>query len=165
MNDKDLDANFFQHLPYLENFSKERHLKLVPVGVVHVEPMGLYSRKLKNLNNLSKSAKVGIPNDPTNGGRALLILSKAGLIKLRADSNIKATLHDIVENPLNIRIIELEAATLPRALDDLDAVVINSNYALGANLNPVKDALVIEGKDSPYANVIAVRAGDEKGRR
>lgn len=162
LNDKDLDANFFQHLPYLENFSKERNLKLVSVGVVHVEPMGIYSRKVKNLNNLHNSAKIGIPNDPTNGGRALLILSKAGLIKLRSDSNIKATLNDIVENPLKIRIIELEAATLPRALDDLDAAVINSNYALGANLNPVKDALVIEGKDSPYANVIAVRAGDEK---
>lgn len=162
LSDKDLDANFFQHLPYLESFAKDRGLKLVSAGSVHIEPMGVYSKKVKNLADLKKRASVGIPNDPTNGGRALQVLASSGLIKMKEDVGVNGTPMDIVDNPKNIRIVEVEAATLPRALDDLDAAVINSNFALGANLNPSKDAIAIESKESPYANVIAVRAGDEK---
>lgn len=162
LSDKDLDANFFQHLPYLETFAKDRGLKLISAGFVHIEPMGVYSKKVKNLADLKKRASVGIPNDPTNGGRALQVLASNGLIKMKEGVGVNGTPLDIVDNPKNIRIVEVEAATLPRALDDLDAAVINSNFALGANLNPSKDAIAIESKDSPYANVIAVRAGDEK---
>lgn len=162
LSDKDLDANFFQHLPYLETFAKDRGLKLISAGSVHIEPMGVYSKKVKNLADLKKRASVGIPNDPTNGGRALQVLASNGLIKMKEGVGVNGTPLDIVENPKNIRIVEVEAATLPRALDDLDAAVINSNFALGANLNPSKDAIAIESKNSPYANVIAVRAGDEK---
>lgn len=162
LSDKDLDANFFQHLPYLETFAKDRGLKLISAGSVHIEPMGVYSKKVKNLADLKKRASVGIPNDPTNGGRALQVLASNGLIKMKEGVGVNGTPLDIVDNPENIRIVEVEAATLPRALDDLDAAVINSNFALGANLNPSKDAIAIESKDSPYANVIAVRAGDEK---
>lgn len=159
--DKDLDANFFQHLPYLQAFSKDRNLKLVSAGQVHIEPMGVYSSKVKNLNDLKNKAQIGIPNDPTNGGRALQVLASNGLIKMKEGVGVNGTPLDITDNPKNIRIVEVEAATLPRALQDLDAAVINSNFALGANLNPSKDAIAIESKDSPYANVVAVRSGDE----
>ena len=157
----DVMANFFQHLPYLEAFSKDHRLNLVSAGAVHIEPMGVYSKKVKNLADLKKGASVAIPNDPTNGGRALQVLAAAGLIKMKDGVGVNGTPLDITDNPKRIRIVEVEAATLPRALDDLDAAVINSNYALGAKLNPTKDAIAIEAKDSPYANVVAVRAGDE----
>lgn len=130
-------------------------------GAVHIEPMGVYSKKVKNLTDLKNGASVAIPNDPTNGGRALQVLAAAGLIKMKDGVGVNGTPLDITDNPKRIRIVEVEAATLPRALDDLDAAVINSNYALGAKLNPTKDAIAIEAKDSPYANVVAVRAGDE----
>ena len=136
-------------------------MNLVSAGAVHIEPMGVYSKKVKNLADLKKGASVAIPNDPTNGGRALQVLAAAGLIKMKDGVGVNGTPLDIIDNPKRIRIVEVEAATLPRALDDLDAAVINSNYALGANLNPTKDAIAIEAKDSPYANVVAVRAGDE----
>lgn len=161
LSDKDLDANFFQHLPYLESFAKDHRLSLVSAGAVHIEPMGVYSKKVKKLADLKKGASVAIPNDPTNGGRALQVLDAAGLIKMKAGVGVNGTPLDIVDNPKRIRIVEVEAATLPRALDDLDTAVINSNYALGANLNPTKDAIAMESKDSPYANVVAVRAGEE----
>ncbi len=161
LSDKDLDANFFQHLPYLETFSKDHRLNLVSAGAIHIEPMGVYSNKVKNLKDLKKGSSIGIPNDPTNGGRALQVLDTAGIIKMKPGVGVSGTPLDIVDNPKRIRIVEIEAATLPRALDDLDAAVINSNFALGANLNPTKDALAIESKDSPYANVIAVRKGEE----
>lgn len=159
--DKELDANFFQHKPYLDNFAKERKLQLESLVAVHIEPMGVYSKKVKNLTDLKKGASVAIPNDPTNGGRALQVLAAAGLIKMKDGVGVNGTPLDITDNPKRIRIVEVEAATLPRALDDLDAAVINSNYALGAKLNPTKDSIAIEAKDSPYANVVAVRAGDE----
>lgn len=161
LSDKDLDANFFQHLPYLESFAKDHRLKLVSAGAVHIEPMGVYSKKVKSLKDLKNKASVAIPNDPTNGGRALQVLAANGLIKMKDGVGVNGTPLDIVDNPKNIKIVEVEAATLPRALDDLDAAVINSNYALGANLNPTKDAIAIEAKDSPYANIVAVRTGDE----
>ena len=161
LSDKDLDANFFQHLPYLETFSKDRGLKLTSAGSVHIEPMGVYCKKVKNLKELKQKSSIGIPNDPTNGGRALQVLASNGVIKMKEGVGVNGTSLDIVDNPKNIKIVEVEAATLPRALDDLDCAVINSNFALGANLNPTKDSIAIESKDSPYANVVAVRAGDE----
>ncbi len=160
--DKELDANFFQHQPYLDNFNKERNLSLVSAGKVHVEPLGLYSKKFKQLSELKSGAAIAIPNDPTNAARALLLLQENGIIKLKAGVGIQATEKDITENHKNLKIQLVEAAQLPRVLDDVDAAVINTNYALPANLNPVKDAIIIEGKESPYANILVVRKGDEQ---
>ena len=159
--DKELDANFFQHVPFLEKTCQERNLKLTVLDKVHIEPMGCYSKKFKDIKSLPQGAKVAIPNDPTNGGRSLMLLEAAGLLKLKEGKGITATPNDLAANPKNLKIIEVESATLPRALDDTDLAVINSNFAMEAKLNPVKDSLFIE-KDSPYANVIAVRTGDEK---
>ncbi|KXG75220.1 D-methionine-binding lipoprotein MetQ [Fervidicola ferrireducens] len=159
--EKELDANYFQHIPYLEEFSKEHNLDLTYIAKVHIEPMGAYSQKIKNLNELKEGATVAIPNDPTNAGRALLLLQTAGLIKLKPEAGIKATVGDIVENPKGLKITELEAATLPRVLPDVDLAVINTNYALEAGLVPTKDALIIEDANSPYVNVLVVRKGDE----
>ena len=161
LNDKEIDANFFQHEPYLKKFAADRKLDLVNLVAVHIEPMGVYSKKLKDIKSVPDGAKVAIPNDPTNGGRALNILAKAGLIKLKDGVGISATVGDIVENPKNLKITEAEAAMLPRTLDDVDLAVINSNFAMEAKLNPTKDALFIEPKNSPYANIVAVRKGDE----
>ena len=155
--DKELDANFFQHKPYLDTFNKDRGTQLVSVGLVHVEPFGGYSRKLKSVADLPSGATVAIPNDPSNSGRALLLLQKQGLIKLKDPANIVATPLDIVENPKKLKFQELEAAMLPRALDDVALALINTNYALEAGLVPTKDALFIEGADSPYANLVAAR--------
>lgn len=160
LNDKSLDANFFQHKPYLDEFCKSRGLKLASVGAVHLEPMSVFSNKYKSLAELPDGASIAIPNDPTNGGRALLVLQSAGLIKLRDGAPVTATPQDIAENPHNLKFSELEAPQLPRSLADVDAAVININFALEAKLNP-KDAIYTESKDSPYANIVAVRAGDE----
>ena len=159
--EKEIDANFFQHTPYLDKFTKEHSLNLVSVAGIHIEPMGIYSQKIKNLAEVTSNSVVAIPNDPTNGGRSLVLLEKAGLIKLKDGVGIQATVSDIVENPKNLKIKELEAAQLPRALSDVALAVINTNYALSANLNPTKDALLIEKNDSPYVNILVVRAGDE----
>lgn len=160
--DKELDANYFQHLPYLEKINKERNLNLQAVVKVHIEPMGVYSKKVKSLQEVTNGAVVAIPNDPTNGGRALALLEKAGLLQLKAGVGVNGTVQDITGNPHNLQIKEIEAAQLPRALDDVALAVINTNYALEAKLVPTKDALYIEPKDSPYANVLVVRAGDEQ---
>jgi len=159
--DKELDANFFQHIPYLNKFASERNLQLANVAAVHIEPMGIYSKKIKNVNELASGAEVGIPNDPTNGGRALALLAKAGILTLKEGVGVNATVSDITANPKNIKVRELEAPQLPRALDDVAIAVINTNYALEAKLVPTKDALVIEQKDSPYVNILVVRKGDE----
>lgn len=161
LNDKELDANFFQHTPYLENFVAEHKVDLVNAGGIHIEPMGIYSKKVKDLNELKAGAAVALPNDPTNGGRSLLLLEKAGLLKLKAGVGVKATVQDIVENPKQLQFKEVEAAQVPRALDDVDAAVINTNYAMQADLVPSKDALLIEDSSSPYVNIVAVRKGDE----
>ena len=153
-----LDANFFQHQPYLDEFNKSRGTELVSIAGVHVEPFGAYSSKVKNLGELSEGAQVVIPNDATNGGRALLLLQKTGLISLKPEAGITATVKDIADNPKNLKIRELEAATLPRVLNQVDLALINTNYALEAKLNPTKDALAIEGSDSPYVNILVVRA-------
>jgi D-methionine transport system substrate-binding protein len=159
--DKELDANFFQHIPYLNKFTSERNLQLANVAAVHIEPMGVYSKKIKNISELASGAEVAIPNDPTNGGRALALLAKAGIITLKEGVGVNATVSDITANPKNIKVRELEAPQLPRALDDVAIAVINTNYALEAKLVPTKDALVIEQKDSPYVNILVVRKGDE----
>ena len=161
LTDGSLDANFFQHIPYMEQFAKDRNLQLTWTTKVHIEPMGLYSKKLKDVSEVEDGAQVSIPNDATNGGRALLLLEKAGLLKLKEDAGISATVRDIVENPKNLKIVEMEAPILPRSLDSVALAVINTNYALEADMSPVDDALVIEDGDSPYANVITVRTGDE----
>lgn len=156
LSDKDLDANFFQHLPYLDAFSKDHRLNLVSAGAVHIEPMGVYSKKVKNLADLKKA-----PPSPFRMTRRTAEERCCRFDQMKDGVGVNGTPLDIIDNPKRIRIVEVEAATLPRALDDLDAAVINSNYALGANLNPTKDAIAIEAKDSPYANVVAVRAGNE----
>ena len=162
LNDKELDANFFQHEPYLEDFIKEhKEMKIKNAGGVHIEPMGIYSKKIKNLNELQDGAIIAVPNDPTNGGRALLLLQKAGLLKLKEGVKETATVQDIAENTKNLVIQEVEAAQLPRTLEDVDAAIINTNFAMNADLNPMKDALFIEDKTSPYVNIIVVRDGDE----
>ncbi len=158
--DKSLDANFFQHKPYLDDFMKQHHLRLESLVPVFIAPIAVYSKTLKDPKAIPDGASVSIPNDPTNGGRALLLLQHLGLIKLNDPNNIFVTPADIVENPKNLKIIEVEAAQLPRSLDDVAMGVINCNFALGAGLNPVKDSIAIEAKDSPYANVVAIRAGE-----
>ncbi|EIJ48319.1 metal ion ABC transporter periplasmic component/surface antigen protein [Herbaspirillum sp. GW103] len=157
----DLDANSYQHQPYLDAQIKDRGYKFVSVGSTITFPMGVYSKKIKSLNDLKPGARVGVPNDPTNGGRALLVLQAKGVIKLKADAGLKATPLDIVENPKKIKIVELDAAQLPRSLDDFDAAVINGNYAESAGLSPTKDSIAVEASTGPYVNVIAVRAADK----
>ena len=155
--EKRLDANFFQHQPYLDEFNKSRGTQLVSVAGVHVEPFGAYSHKINDIEDLPEGANVVIPNDATNGGRALLLLAKAGIITLKPEAGITATPRDIANNPKRIRVRELEAATLPRVLNQVDLALINTNYALEAGLNPAEDALVIEGSESPYVNILVSR--------
>lgn len=155
--EKELDANYFQHQPYLDEQNDQNGFDLVPVVGVHVEPFGAYSNKFKSTDEIPDGAKVAIPNDPTNGGRALLLLQKQGLLKLKDEASITATQKDIVENPKNLKIIEADAAMLPRQLAEVDLALINTNYALEAKLNPTKDALFIEDKDSPYTNILVAR--------
>ena len=157
----DIDANYFQHIPYLENFSKERGLNLVSLGSVHIEPMGLYSDKIKSLDELKDGDEVLIPSDPSNGRRALLLLEKNGLITLKDDTREDITEKDIDQNTKNLKFTPVEAANIPNVYKDAALAAINTNFALGAGLNPSKDAIVLEDKDSPYANIIAVRKGDE----
>ncbi|MBR1536692.1 MAG: MetQ/NlpA family ABC transporter substrate-binding protein [Treponema sp.] len=157
----DIDANYFQHIPYLESFNKEKKYHLVNAAGIHVEPFALYSNKIKKLDDLKKKATVAIPNDPTNEGRALLLLQEAGLITLKKGSGITATPLDIEKNPKKLKFKEIEAASLPRILGDVDAAVINGNYAIPAGLSAKKDGLFVEGSSSPYVNVIAVKAGNE----
>jgi D-methionine transport system substrate-binding protein len=162
VDQKRMDANFFQHQPYLDEFNDGRGTSLVTVTGVHVEPFGAYSSKIQSLDDLKDGAVVAIPNDPTNGGRALLLLQKAGLITLEDKSKITATPRDIAENPRNLDFKELEAATLPRILNQVDVALINTNYALEAGLNPTEDALVIEGSDSPYVNILVARPDNKE---
>lgn len=157
----DIDANFFQHIPYLINFAKERGLNLENLGSVHIEPMGLYSDKIKSLDELKDGDEVLIPSDPSNGRRALLLLEKNGLITLKDDTKEDITEKDIDQNTKNLKFTPIEAANIPNVYKDAALAAINTNFALGAGLNPSADALALEDKDSPYANIIAVRKGDE----
>ncbi len=158
---KQIDANFFQHIPYLDDYNANNNADLVWTVKVHNEPMGVYSNKIESLDQLADGATIGIPNDATNGGRALMVIEAAGLIKLKEGVGVMATERDIVENAKDLEIQMMDAAMLPRSLDVLDLCVINSNYALEANLNPVDDSIFMEPKDSPYANVLVVRAEDK----
>ena len=157
----EIDANYFQHLPYLESFNAERGFNLVSAGGIHIEPMALYSKTYDSIEAIPDGATIAIPNDPTNEGRALLLLESAGLITLADDAGIEAVPADIVDNPHNFSFSEIEAASLPRVLDDADAAVINGNYAIPAGLIATRDGLYVEGGDSPYVNVIAVQSGNE----
>jgi len=157
----DLDGNSYQHKPFLDQQVKDRGYKLVSAGYTVNFPIGIYSKKVKNLKDLKEGARFGIPNDPTNGGRVLLLLQEKGLIKLRPEAGLKATPLDVIENPKKIRFVELDAAQLPRSLDDLDISAINTNFALSAGLNPGKDAIALEAAKSPYVNLLAVREQDK----
>lgn len=159
-----IDANFFQHLPYMDSFNNERGYHLENAGGIHIEPMALYSKTVKSLADLH-GAVVAIPNDPTNEGRALLLLQSAGLVKLNPRSGITATPLDVTENTANIKFREIEAASLPRVLQDVDAAVINGNYAIPAGLVASVDGLFVEGADSPYVNVVAVKSGNQNDPR
>ncbi len=155
----ELDANFFQHIPYLETFNKDRGFHLVNAGGIHVEPFALYSDRYASLEALPDGATIAIPNDPTNEGRALLLLESAGLLTLDSAAGLEATPLDIVANPKNLRFREIEAASLPRVLKDVDGAIINGNYAIEHGLNPLKDAILVEGSSSPYVNIVAVKDG------
>ena len=155
------DANYFQHIPYLESFNEKEGTHLVSVGGIHIEPMGVYAGKTASLEELPDGAEIAVPNDPTNEGRALLLLEAQGLIKLADSSNLEATPNDIVDNPKNLTFKELEAAMIPNAVDEVDLSVINVNYALEAGFNPTEDALAIEDANSPYVNIVAVKEGNE----
>lgn len=157
----EIDANYFQHLPYLESFNSERGMDLVSAGGIHIEPFALYSQKYNSVEEIPDGATIAIPNDPTNEGRALLLLESAGLITLGEDAGLEAVPSDIIDNPHGYRFSEIEAASLPRVLSDVDAAVINGNYAIPAGLISTRDGLLVEDADSPYVNVIAVRNGDE----
>jgi D-methionine transport system substrate-binding protein len=157
----DLDANSYQHKPYLDQQVKDRGYQIVSVGYTVNFPIGIYSKKVKSVKDLKEGARFGIPNDPTNGGRVLLVVQELGLIKLRPGAGLKATPLDITENPKKIKFVELDAAQLPRSLDDLDASAINTNYALSAGLSPAKDAIAQESPKSPYVNLLAVREQDK----
>ena len=157
VDQKRLDANYFQTLPYLQSFNKGKGTHLETVIGVHVEPFGGYSKKVKSLAELKDGATIAIPNEGSNSGRALILLQKAGLIELKDPTNAVATPKDIAKNPHNFKFKELESAMLPRVLDQVDLDMINTNYALEAGLNPAKDALLIEGSDSPYVNYLVAR--------
>ena len=156
---KQLFANFFQHEPYLDNMNKEKKLDLVSIGKVHIEPLGVYSKKIKKLADLKKGNSVSVPNDPTNEASALRLLEANGVITIKPGALV--TVADITKNPLGLKFHELDAAQLPRTLDDVTASVINTNFAGEAGLVPSRDALVMEGSESPYANIIVVRNEDK----
>lgn len=161
----DLDANYFQHFPYLESFNEQNGTNLASAGIIHYEPFGIYAGKAASLEELADGATVAVPNDVTNEARALALLEDQGLITLKEGAGLEATKRDIEENPKNLEIMEVEAAQLPRILPDVDLAVINGNYAIAAGLK-VSDALVVEDTESigatTYGNVVAVRAGEEE---
>lgn len=159
--DKQIDANYFQHVPYLESVSKEKGYQFAVAGKIHVEPIGFYSQKIKSKSQLKTGAEIAIPNNPSNEYRSLVLLEANGLIKLKKDlANYQATPSDIISNPKELQFIEVEAAQLTRSLPDVDGAVINTNFVLDAKIDP-KSAIFRENANSPYANVIVVRKGDE----
>lgn len=163
--DGSLDANFFQHTPYLKDYNEQNGTNLVVVADIHFEPLGIYPGKTKSIDEVKDGAQIAVPNDTTNEARALLLLEKAGLITLKKDVGLNATKNDILENPKNLKIVEIEAAQTGKALQDVDLAVINGNYALTEGLSASKDGLLVEDTDSEaaatYANVIVVKAGNE----
>ncbi len=161
----ELDANYFQHTPYLDSFNAENGTKVVSAGLIHYEPFGIFAGKTASLDALPEGAEIAIPNDATNGARALLLLAQEGILTLKEGAGVTATVYDIVDNPKNVQIKELEAAQLPISLKDVDLAVINGNYALDAGLNPTTDALAIEDASGDaaqyYANLVGVKEGNE----
>ncbi len=163
--EKQIDVNIYQHEPYLLKFNEDQKMNLVKIANAVNFPMGAYSQKIKNLDELKQGDKVSLPNDPTNEARALILLESAKVIKLKQGAGVKATLQDIAENPKQIKFIELEAAMVPRSLSEVTAAVINTNFAMEAKLNPVKDSIFIEPKDSPWVNVIVARPDNKEDAR
>lgn len=161
LNDGSLDANIFQHLPYLKQAIKARGYNIIPIGKTFIYPTGIYSKRYQELSELPENAIIAIPNDPSNESRALLLLQKTGLIKLKSDK-ATITIDDISANPKQLTFKELDAAQLPRALEDVDVAIINTNYAVPAGLSPSRDALFVEDKNSPYANIIVVKKESKK---
>ena len=165
LNNKSLDANYFQHLPYLEDFNNANKSQLVSAGTVHYEPLAIYSKKIKDLKELQAGEKVAIPNDVSNEARALILLQDNGIIKLKNPDDLNTSIKDIESYSIKIELVEIEAAQLPRALGSVTAAVINGNYAIDAGLSPLTDALASESSTSiaakTYANLVAVRKGDE----
>lgn len=164
----DLDANYFQHQPYLDQFNAEKKMDLVSAGMIHYEPFGIYAGKTTSLEGLPEGAQVAVPNDATNEARALLLLESQGIIRVKEGEGLNATKQDVIENPKNVEIIEMEAAQIPRSLQDVDIAVINGNYAIGAGLK-VSDALACEDSDSigatTYGNIVAVQKGHESDEK
>ncbi|WP_368165901.1 methionine ABC transporter substrate-binding lipoprotein MetQ [Aeromonas sp. R9-1] len=161
LNDGSIDLNAFQHKPYLDAQVKDRGFKLVPVGNTFVYPIAGYSKKIKSLDELKEGAQVAVPNDPTNLGRSLILLAKQGLLTLKDNGNLNATVLDIVANPKNLKIVELEAAQLPRSLEDVDLAIINTTFASQIDLTPNRDGLFVEDKESPYVNLIVARESNK----
>lgn len=164
--DGSVGANYFQNQPYLDDFNKKNGTHIVPVVTVHLEPLGLYSHKVKKVDELKSGATVAVPNDTVNEARALKLLATNGIITLKDGAGNDATTKDIVKNPKNLKFKELEAAQTPRSLDDVDAAVINGNYAIESDLKPAEDALVLESAtNNPYGNFLAVKKGNESDPR
>lgn len=157
----DLDANYFQHKPYLDSFTEERNIDNLDVlGYVHIEPMALYSEKYKSVDEIEDGAEIIIPNDPSNGARALILLEDAGLIKLKDKTNLNSTEKDIAENPKNLKFTAMDAPSIAQVYKDSGAAVINSNFAIGQGLDPTSDSIFLESTESPYANLVAIRKED-----
>lgn len=165
LSDGSIDANAFQHRPYLDSMVRDRGFKLVAVGNTFVYPIAAYSKKLKDISELKDGATIAIPNDPSNEGRTLILLHQRGFITLNDVSNLEATPADIIDNPRNFQFIELDAAQLPRSLDDVDMAFINNTYAVPAGYTPTRDALLVEDKDSPYVNIIVTREDNQEDPR
>ena len=162
--DKSIDANFFQHVPYMDDFGKKNNIGLSAVGNIHLEPMALYSKKIKNINDLKNGDTLIIPNDPTNGGRSLILLDKAGVIKLKDNTKLDATPADIVQNPKNIKIETLSNEQIAPRLSEVAGAIINWNFAIDAGVTK-NENILIEGKDSPYVNIVTVLKGNENDER
>lgn len=162
LNDEEIDANFFQHVPYLDNFNSEHNLTLKSVGTIHVEPLGVYSNTIDKITDLEDGSIVAIPADSVNGARALLLLESNGLLTLDDEVGLEATEKDINRNPKNLKFKAIEAAQIPRVLQDVTIGVINGNYAIEAGINPLEDALILEDGDSPYANIVTTRVDNQE---
>jgi D-methionine transport system substrate-binding protein len=158
---KGLDANFIQHVPYMNDFNKKYNSKLISIAKIHVEPLALYSKKIKNIEELKEGGEILIPNNATNQGRALLLLDKNGVIKLKDNKKLDSTIEDIIENPKKIKIIPMAGEQIAPRINEVEGAVINGNFAMKSNLTISEDAVLIEDKDSPYANVIVVLEGSE----
>ncbi|MBP2079516.1 MetQ/NlpA family ABC transporter substrate-binding protein [Oceanobacillus polygoni] len=161
LSEGDLDVNSYQHEPFLDQFNDDHGTDLVPVGKTILNPMGVYSETYESMDDLPDGATFGLPNDPTNGGRALFILEEAGIISLEEGKKETASIHDVIDNPKNLEFIELDAAQIPKQLSEVDAAAINTNFALGAGINPKEDSILLESTNSPYVNFIVVRAENE----